>query len=85
LGSDPTFVIVNTQPCDGEYWISVGDELAKGFAAFQGCGDYQEIAQKHLIPLESARLAVREFVRSGVRSPEVSWVDWAGRPPYPEV
>jgi hypothetical protein len=80
LGADPTFVIVNTQPCDGEYWISVGDELASGDADFFGCGTHQQVARRHLIPFEPARSAVREFVRSGVRSPEVRWEDWAGRP-----
>jgi hypothetical protein len=80
LGADSTFVILNTQPCDGEYWITIGDERAKGFVAFHGCGVYQEIARKHLIPLEAARSVVRQFIHSGIRSPGVRWVDWAGRP-----
>jgi hypothetical protein len=79
LGADPTFVIVNTQPCDGEYWISVGDEGACGVAAFHGCGVYQEFARKHLVPLVLARAAIREFVCSGIRTPEIRWEDWAGR------
>jgi hypothetical protein len=79
LGADPTFVIINTQPCDGEYWISVGDEVTSGYADFYGCGHHQQLARRHLIPLESARSAIRTFVQSGVRSPEVCWEDWAGR------
>lgn|GEM_PF-4430339 len=80
LGADPTFVIVNTQPCDGEYWISVGDERARGVAAFHGCGDYQEFDRRHLVPLELARSAIREFILSGIRTPAIHWEDWAGRP-----
>jgi immunity protein Imm1 of predicted polymorphic toxin system len=79
LGSNPTFVIVNTQPCDGEYWISVGDERARGVTAFHGCGAHQEYDNRHLVPLELARAAIREFVRSGRRTPEILWEDWAGR------
>jgi len=83
LGADPTFVIVNTQPCDGEYWISVGDERAEGYADFYGCGNHQQLARRHLVRLESAREAIREFVRSGRGAAEVAWEDWAGRPAEP--
>jgi hypothetical protein len=80
FGADPTILIVNNQPCDGEYWISVGDDRAKGVAAFHGCGAYEEFQRRHLIPLESARSAIREFVRSGKRSREFCWEDYARRP-----
>ena len=85
LGADQTFVIVNTQPCDGEYWISVGNERAAGYADFYGCGNHQQLAQRHLIPVESARVFIREFIRSGHATPEVRWEDWAGRPAKPSA
>src|SRR5262245_13972984 len=47
LGTDPTVIVVNTQPCDGEYWISVGDEKAKGHADFFGCGNHQQFPRRH--------------------------------------
>jgi hypothetical protein len=75
LGVDPTVIVVNTQPCDGEYWISVGDEKAVGDANFYGCGNHQQFARRHLIPVALARSAVREFIRTGVRSPDVRWAD----------
>lgn len=80
LGADPTFVIVNTQPCDGTYWISVGEDRAEGYVDIYGCGNHQQIARRHLIPLELARSAIREFLQSGIRMPGVRWEDQAGRP-----
>jgi hypothetical protein len=83
LGADPTFLIVNTQPCDGEYWISVGDERAEGHADFYGCGTHQQLARRHFIHLEMARQAIREFVRTGRVGPGIQWQDWAGRAAQP--
>lgn len=83
LGADPTFVIVNTQPCDGEYWITVADEALSGIeipgvADFYGCGNHQQVARRNLIPIGTARQIVREFVATGQRSRSVFWHDWTG-------
>ncbi len=80
LGADPTFLIVNTQPCDGEYWISVGDRRASGVGDFFGCGTHQQVERRHFIPFSLARQAIREFVQTKKRSALIQWEDWAGDP-----
>jgi hypothetical protein len=83
LGADPTFVIVNTQSCDGEYWITVADDAVagvqiRGSVDFFGCGNHQEMARRNLIPAGVARQVIRNFVVSGQRSASVFWEDWSG-------
>ena len=80
LGTDPTFVLVNVEPCDGEWYISVGDESAKGWADFFGCGNHTPFERRTFVPLSVARRAVREFVQQGRRATVIRWHDWAGRP-----
>jgi hypothetical protein len=79
LGMDPSFLIVNTQPCDGEYWSAVGDESASGAVDVFGCGNHQAVDSRNLIPLADARRALRAFVETGIKSPLLSWEDWSGR------
>jgi hypothetical protein len=79
LGMDPSFLIVNTQPCDGEYWVALGDGPAGDELDVFGCGVHQTVNSQYLIPLSDTRRALRAFVETGIRSPLLSWEDWSGR------
>lgn len=80
LGADPTFVLVSVEPCDGEWYVSAGDEAAHGWVDFYGCGNYTRFERRSLVPLSLARQAVREFAEHQERSRLIRWQDWAGRP-----
>jgi len=80
LGTDPTFVIVNTQPCDGEFWISRGDPAATGRQDFYGCGVHQQVDVRNLIPMTAAREALNMLMTSGQRWSGVHWEDWNRQP-----
>ena len=80
LGADLSFVCVSVEPCDGEYYIAVGDEKAKGECwMFHGAGQNSYWVPKNMIPLPAARHAVRHFVENQQRSRALRWQDWAER------
>jgi hypothetical protein len=79
LGMDPSFLIVNTQPCDGEFWRALGDRQSGESVDVFGCGVHQQVDSQYLIPLADARRALRAFVETGTRSPLLSWADWSGQ------
>lgn len=80
VGADPTFLALSAQPSDGEAWISVGNPDAPGALEFWGCGGRQDVPRRHLVPLDLAREAVREFVATSTRSGGIRWEAGAGRP-----
>lgn len=83
LGADPTFLCLQIEPCDGEYYLAVGDQTEGGPRMFYGAGQDSYWHPKNLIPLESARSAVRFFIEHQRGSPAVRWQDWDGRDAAP--
>ena len=80
LGADESFLCVQVEPCDGEYYLAVGDATAEGESRmFYGAGQDSYWAPKNLIPLSAARDAVRYFVEHQQRSPTLRWQDWSER------
>lgn len=80
VGKDPTFLCLQIEPCDGEYYLAVGEELTEGKTqTFFGAGQDSFWQPKNLIPLKTAREAVRFFIEYQMRSPAVHWQDWEGR------
>ena|SRR5258708_32044906 len=77
LGTDPTFVLVSVEPCDGEWYLSVGNQSAEGWKDFYGCGNHTPFERRNFVPLELARQAVREFVEHQRRSRIIRWQDCA--------
>jgi immunity protein Imm1 of predicted polymorphic toxin system len=79
LGTNRTFIHLQIEPCDGEYYLAVGDEIDGETRRFYGAGQDSYWEPKNLIPLEHARSAVRYFIQHQLRSPEIRWQDWKGR------
>jgi hypothetical protein len=79
LGTDPTFLCFQIEPCDGEYYLAVGEQTEGEPRMFYGAGQDSYWHPKNLIPLETARSAVRYFIENQRRSPSVRWQDWNGR------
>lgn len=79
LGADPTFLCLQVEPCDGEYYLAVGQESEGDLRMFFGAGQDSYWHPKNLIPLEDARFAARYFIEHQARSPSVRWQDWDGR------
>lgn len=78
LGADQSYVCVQVEPCDGEFYCAVGDEPGGGESRmFYGAGQDSYWAPKNMIPLDAAREAVRYFVEHQRRSPMLRWQDWA--------
>jgi hypothetical protein len=55
------------------YWSSVGEHEEDEAVGFNFMGELSEIPLRHLIPLDLARQAVRDFVRTGKLSQKVKW------------
>jgi hypothetical protein len=79
LGADPTFLCLNIDPCDGEYYLAVGEQTGGETRMFFGAGQDSYWEPKNMIPLEAARSAVRYFIEHQERSPAVRWQDWNDR------
>jgi hypothetical protein len=79
LGTDPTFLCLQIEPCDGECYLAVGEQTAGETRTFYGAGQDSYWHPKNLIPLEVARSAVRYFIQHQQRDPSVRWQDWNGR------
>jgi hypothetical protein len=74
LGSDEVFMAVCTDPFDDFLYVAVGDESAKGDEKmFYGFHQDTYWARKHLIPMATARDAIRYFVEHQQRSPALKW------------
>lgn len=58
---------------ESPYYTTVGDATAEGHTAFSFEGHHTEIANRHLIALDLARQAVREFFLTASFSPLVEW------------
>jgi hypothetical protein len=80
LGSDPTFIQVHVEPCDGEYYTSSGDPTETEWKDFYGCGGHTPFEASSFVPFEAVLSAVVEFVQYQRRSERLRWRDWAGRP-----
>ena len=59
--------------CEFPYLTTVGDPAADGEIDYFYQGHHSPIRKRHLIPLDSARLIVREFFLTGTVS---SWPTW---------
>jgi hypothetical protein len=79
LGTDPTFLMVGMEPCDGEYYVAVGDQTEGETRMFYGAGQDSYWPPKNMIPLDAARSAARYFIEHQKRSPSLRWQDWIGR------
>jgi hypothetical protein len=81
LGADVSYVHLQVEPCDGEYYLAIADgAVADGESRmFYGAGQDSYWEPKNLIPLSAARGAVRYFVEHQRRSPSLRWQDWADR------
>jgi len=79
LGTDPTFLCLQIEPCDGAYYLAVGDQTEGETLMFYGAGQDNYWQPKNLIPLQDARAAVRYFIEHQQRSPCIRWQDWNGR------
>ncbi len=79
LGADPTFLCLQIEPCDGEYYLPVGNDTEGESRMFYGAGQDSYWDPRSLIPLEMARSAARYFIEHQRRSPLVRWQDWEGR------
>jgi hypothetical protein len=79
LGADPTFLCLQIQPCDGEYYIAVGEQTEGDPRVFYGAGQDSYWHPKNLVPMKAARSAVRFFIEQQQRSPDLRWQDWEGR------
>jgi hypothetical protein len=79
LGADPTFLCLQIEPCDGEYYLAVGEQTQGETRRFYGAGQDSYWKPKNLIPLVEARAAVRYFIEHQGRSPSLRWQDWNGR------
>jgi hypothetical protein len=74
LGSAEVFMTVNTDPFDDFLYVAVGDEAAKGDdKMFYGFHQDTYWEPKHLIPVATARDAIRYFVEHQQRSPKLKW------------
>jgi hypothetical protein len=58
---------------DPPYWSSVGEHEEDEAVGFNFMGELSEIPLRHLIPLDLARQAVRDFVQTGKLSHKVTW------------
>ena len=75
LGADVSFVHVQVEPFDGEYYLAEADgPVADGESRmFYGAGQDSYWEAKNLITLSAARDAVRYFVEHQQRSPSLQW------------
>ncbi len=80
LGADPTFVMVQVEPFDGEYYLSVGDAGATDSVGFGGCGNWTPFHRRNFVPFAEAMRAVREFVRDQRRTENIRWENGEGMP-----
>jgi len=79
VGADPTFLCLQIAPCDGEYYVAVGEQTVGEPTMFYGAGQDSYWEPKNMIPAEVSRSAVRYFIEHQKRSPRVRWQDWDGR------
>ncbi len=79
LGTDATFLCLQIEPCDGEYYLAVGDQTEGETRRFEGAGQDSYWQPKNMIALEAARSAVRYFIEHQQRCPSVRWQNWDGR------
>jgi hypothetical protein len=80
LGVDPTFMLIQIAPCDGEYFISCGEKASAGSVEFRGAREVIVVDRRHFVPWRLVRGAVREFVEHGRRNKSLRWQDCFGRP-----
>src|SRR5262249_33885983 len=79
LGVDQSFVCINIEPCDGEFYLTVGEQPAGEAKMFWGAAQDSYWNPKNLIPYKKARAAVRYFIKHQRRYPSVRWQDWSER------
>jgi hypothetical protein len=80
LGIDPTFVLIQIAPCDGEYYISAGNADSVGNVEFFGARELIVVDRRHFVPWRVVRGAVREFLEHGRFTKMVRWLDCHGQP-----
>jgi hypothetical protein len=78
LGTDSTFLCLQIEPCDGEFYLAVAEQPKDATRMFYGAGQVSYWKPKNMIPLEVARSAVRYFIEHQKRSPSIRWQDWNG-------
>src|SRR5215475_4984513 len=63
LGVDRTFVCINIEPCDDEFYLAVGNRTRGETKRFWGAGQDGYWQPKNLVPYKKARAAVRYFIK----------------------
>jgi len=73
LGLDVS--VLNHIPESGNppYLSSLGNPNAEGITVFYYMGDWTEIHQRHLIPIDLAREGVRHFCKTGHLLDKIEW------------
>lgn len=79
VGADPTFLCLQIDPCDGEYYLAVGNQTEGESRMFYGAGQDSYWPPMNMIPLKAARAAIQYFVEHQKRDPSVRWQAWNGR------
>jgi len=79
LGTVLTFLCLQIDPCDGEYYLAVGTQEEGECQMFYGAGQDSYWEPKNLIPIEDARMAIRYFIEHRRRHPSLRWQDGYGR------
>ena len=73
LGEDSSLLNFVAGSGDPPYYSSMGDRPGEELFAFRFGGQYSELPERYLIPIEAARAAMRHFCLTGELSPEVMW------------
>jgi hypothetical protein len=74
LGAAMTFLTVCSDPFDDYLYVAVGDEKAEGDdTMFYGYSQDSYWAPRHLIPIATARDAIRYFMETKERTPALKW------------
>ena len=76
LGSSLNFVQVINEDNQPPYWVTRGDKNLEGEVVYLfQAKHHTEIPKSYLIPMEKARVIIRDFFTTGLRSNIVNWVE----------
>lgn len=78
LGTERVFIHLQIDPCDGEYYLPIGERTEGETQRFYGAGQDSYWEQKNLIPVEAARAAALYFIEHQELDPSVRWQYWDG-------
>jgi len=74
LGLGRNLSVVEYQmTADPPYFASVGNPSAHGLLTYEYSGEETEFEMRHAVPIEAARRAVAEFLKSDERPVSLNW------------